>query len=255
MLTPWVPTFPVRQDPPLLEVFAVGAAVLVGVTLVHGSVLARIVRDYHRGAKRLLEHASHPFWASLRFGRSVLLMLVLHIVDMSIWATMLTRLDLIPDARTSLYFTANSYTTLGYGGMPLGFGWRELGPMMAISGLFTFAWTTGVMFNVVGYQRQLIDQLAEEFARKKQLHRELLAELSTLRRKEAEQEKLALAAERQSEAGNSLFRRFQMRWEERKELYALRRTAMKQAAEALERERQARAKIYQPPPPNLPPAS
>jgi hypothetical protein len=111
------------------------------------------------------------------------------------------------------------------------------------------------MFNVVGYQRQLIDQLAEEFARKKQLHRELLAELSALRHKEAEQEKLALAAERQSEAGNSLFRRFQMRWEERKELYALRRTAMKQAAEALERERQARAKIYQPPPPNLPPAS
>ena len=255
MLTPWVPTFPVRQDPPLLEGFAVGAAVLVGVTLVHGSVLARIVRDYHRGAKRLLEHASHPFWASLRFGRSVLLMLVLHIVDMSIWATVLTRLDLIPDARTSLYFTANSYTTLGYGGMPLGFGWRELGPMMAISGLFTFAWTTGVMFNVVGYQRQLIDQLAEEFARKKQLHRELLAELSALRRKEAEQEKLGLAAERQSEAGNSLFRRIQMRWEERKELYALRRTAMKQAAEALERERQARAKIYQPPPPNLPPAS
>jgi hypothetical protein len=110
------------------------------------------------------------------------------------------------------------------------------------------------MFNVVGYQRQLIDQLAEEFARKKQLHRELLAELSALRRKEAEQEKLALVAERRDEAGNSLFRRLQMRWAERKELYALRRTAMKEAAEALERERQARAKIYQPPP-QSPPAS
>jgi hypothetical protein len=249
-----MPTFPVRQDPPLLEVFAIGAAVLVGVTLVHGSILGRIVRDYHRGAKRLLEHANHPFWASLQFGRAVLLMLVLHIVDMSIWATTLTRLGLIPDARTSLYFTANSYTTLGYGGMPLGFGWRELGPMMAISGLFTFAWTTGVMFSVVGFQRELTDQLAEEFARKKQLHRELVAELSTLRRQEAEQEKLALAAERRSAAGNSLFHRCQMRWAERKELYAIRRTAMKLAEEALARERQARAKIYQPPP-HPPPAS
>jgi hypothetical protein len=252
MLAPWVP-FPVRPDPPLLEVFAVGAAVLVGVTLVHGSVLARIVRDYHRGAKRLLEHASRPFWASMRFGRSVLLMLVLHIVDMTIWATVLTRLGLVPDTRSSFYFTANSYTTLGYGGTPLGSGWRELGPMMAISGLFTFSWTTGVMFNVVGYQRQLIDQLAEEFARKKQLHREFLAVLSALRRKEAEQEKLALTAERQSEAGKSPFRRVQMRWAERKELYSIRRTAMKQAAEALERERQAKAKIYQPPP-HVPPA-
>jgi hypothetical protein len=254
MLAPWLPTFPVRPDPPLLEVFAIGAAALVGVTLVHGSVLGRIVRDYHRGAKRLLEHANHPFWASLQFGRAVLLMLVLHIVGMSIWATMLTRLGLIPDARTSLYFTANSYTTLGYGGMPLGFGWRELGPMMAICGLFTFAWTTGVMFNVVGYQRELTEQLAEEFARKKQLHRDLVAELSALRCQEAGQEKLALAAERRSEVGNSLFHRFQMRWAERKELYAIRRTAMTQVKEALERERQARAKIYQPPP-QVPPAS
>jgi hypothetical protein len=254
MLAPWLPTYPVRQDPPLLEVFAIGAAVLVSVTLVHGFVLGHIVRDYHRGAKRLLEHANHPFWASLQFGRAVLLMLVLHIVDMSIWATMLTRLDLIPDPRTSLYFTANSYTTLGYGGMPLGFGWRELGPMMAICGLFTFAWTTGVMFNVVGYQRALTDQLAEEFARKKQLHRDLVAELSALRRQEAGQESLALAAERRSEAGKSLFHRLQMRWAERKELYAIRGTAMKQAKEALEGERQARAKIYQPPP-HRPPES
>jgi hypothetical protein len=254
MLAPWLPTFPVRPDPPLLEVFAIGAAVLVGVTVVHGSVLGRIVRDYHRGAKRLLEHANHPFWASLQFGRAVLLMLVLHIIDMSIWATMLTRLGLIPDPRTSLYFTANSYTTLGYGGMPLGFGWRELGPMMAICGLFTFAWTTGVMFNVVGYQRELIEQLAEEFARKKQLHRDLVAELSTLRRQEAEREKLALSAERRTEAGNPFLRRCKMRWAERKELYDIRRTAMTQAKEALERERQARARIYQPPP-RVPPAS
>src|SRR5271163_812282 len=214
MLAPWLPTFPVRPDPPLLEVFAIGAAVLVGVTVVHGSVLGRIVRDYRRGAKRLLEHANHPFWASLQFCRAVLLMLVLHIVDMSIWASMLTRLGLIPDARTSLYFTANSYTTLGYGGMPLGFGWRELGPMMAISGLFTFAWTTGVMFNVVGSQRELTEPLAEEFARKKQLHRELVAELSALHGQAAEQEKLALAAERRSEPGKPLFRRWQMRWAE-----------------------------------------
>ena len=184
----------------------------------------------------------------MRFGRAVLLMLVLHIVDMTIWATVMVRLGLIPDVRDSLYFTANSYTTLGYGGMPLGFGWRELGPMMAISGLFTFAWTTGTMFNVVAYQRELIDQLSEEFARKKQLHRELLGELSMIRRQESEQEKLALVAERESEAGKPLFRRFQMRWTERKELYAMRRAALKQVEEALQRERQAKAKIYQPAP-------
>jgi hypothetical protein len=248
MSAPWLPYFRVASNPPLLEVFAIGAAVLVTITLVHGSVLGYIVRDYRRGARRLLEHANHPFWASLQFGRAVLLMLVLHVVDMCIWATMLNRLGLVPDVRNSLYFTANSYTTLGYGGMPLGMGWRELSPMMAISGLFTFAWTTSVMFNVVGFQRELTEQLAEEFARKKQLHRELLAELSELRRRELEQERVAVAAEHSQEAGKPLLERAQMRWAERKEKYALRRAALKQAGDALSREREARAKIYQPPP-------
>src|ERR1700761_5630212 len=192
---PQLPNFPVRPDPPLLEVFAVGASVLVTITLVHGVILGFIVRDYHRGAKRMLANANHPFWASLQFGRSVLLMLVLHILDMAIWASVLNRLQLVPDPRDSFYFTANSYTTLGYGSVPLGLGWRELSPMIAISGLFTFAWTTGVMFNVVGYQRELTEQLANEFARKRQLHRNLLAELSALRMQEAREERGVLAAE------------------------------------------------------------
>src|ERR1700761_3051200 len=194
-MLPQLPYIQVRPDPPLLEVFAVGAAVLVGITLAHGAILGSIVRDYHRGAKKLLEHASHPFWASLQFGRAVLLMLVLHILDMAVWAELLTHLRLIANARDSFYFTANSYTTLGYGTVLLGLGWRELSPMMAISGLFTFAWTTGVMFNVVGYQRELKEQLAGEFARKRQLHRNLLAELSALRVQEAREERGVLAAE------------------------------------------------------------
>jgi hypothetical protein len=247
MLAASLPYFPVRPDPPLLEVFGVGAAVLVTVTLVHGAILGFIVRDYHRGAKRLLQHVSHPFWASIQFGRAVLLMLVLHVIDMCVWATVLNRLGLVVDGRSSLYFTANSYTTLGYGTVPLGMGWRELSPMIAISGLFTFAWTTSVMFNVVGYQRNLTDQLAEEHARKKQLHKDLLAELEAVRHHESDQVKLAIAEERGQEAGKSFLKRCQMRWAERKELNAIRRDAMKQAAEAVAREQEALAKIYQPP--------
>jgi len=236
----------------LLEVFAVGSAVLVVITLVHGAILGFIVRDYHRGAKRMLQNANHPFWASLQFGRAVLLMLVLHILDMAVWAATLNHLGLILDPRSSFYFTANSYTTLGYGSVPLGLGWRELSPMIAISGLFTFAWTTGVMFNVVGYQRQLTEQLAEEFARKRQLHRNLLAELKALRVQEANQERVAIAAERGQEARLSFAQRCKMRWAERKELYAIRRTAMAQAAAALKREQEARGKIYQAPPSQTP---
>jgi hypothetical protein len=249
---PQVPYFPVRPDPPLLEVFAVGATVLVAITLVHGAILGFIVRDYHRGAKRMLQNANHPFWASVQFGRAVLLMLVLHLLDMAIWAGILNHLQLVRNARDSFYFTANSYTTLGYGDVPLGIGWRELSPMIAITGLFTFAWTTGVMFNVVGYQRELTDQLENEFARKRQLHRNLLAELNALRVQEASQERGAIAAEHAREVGQSFIQRWKLRWMQRKELSEIRQAAMAQAAAALEREREAKGKIYQPPPPRTP---
>jgi hypothetical protein len=244
---PQLPSITVRPDPPLLEVFAVGAAVLVSITLVHGAILGFIVRDYHRGAERLLKAASHPFWASAQFARAVLLMLVLHILDMAIWAAVLSWLSLITNARDSLYFTANSYTTLGYGGMPLGLGWRELSPMMAISGLFTFAWTTGVMFNVVGFQRTLTDQLRTESARKRELHRNLMAELTALRVQEARQEREAIAAERVQEASHPFVERCKLRWADRRQLMAIRRGALAQAAAALERERDAKSRIYQAP--------
>ena len=38
---------------------------------------------------------------------------------------------------------------------------------MAISGLFTFAWTTGEMFNVVHLQRELTEDLSERRREKK----------------------------------------------------------------------------------------
>jgi hypothetical protein len=67
---------------------------------------------------------------------------------------------LILNLRDSVYFSANTYTTIGYGKMILPENWRELSPIMAISGLFTFAWTTGQMFELVGFRRKLSEDLA-----------------------------------------------------------------------------------------------
>jgi hypothetical protein len=44
--------------------------------------------------------------------------------------------------------------------MALPQSWHELSPMIAISGLFTFAWTTSEMFNIVGYQHDLVAELS-----------------------------------------------------------------------------------------------
>jgi hypothetical protein len=67
---------------------------------------------------------------------------------------------LVPNLRDSVYFSANTYTAIVYGEMILPDSWRELSPIMAISGLFTFAWTTGQMFELVGSRRALTKDLA-----------------------------------------------------------------------------------------------
>ena len=86
----------------------------------------------------------------------------MHITEACIWGVVLNKVGLISSLRDSIYFSANTYTTIGYGLMILPQSWRELSPIMAISGLFTFAWTTGEMFGIVGQQRELVADLAEK---------------------------------------------------------------------------------------------
>ena len=51
--------------------------------------------------------------------------------------------------RDAYYYVAVTYTTLGYGENTLTPAWRILAPMMAMSGVFAFGWTTSVLFSIV----------------------------------------------------------------------------------------------------------
>jgi hypothetical protein len=142
------------------EVLAFGGTMLVIIVLIHGAGLDQIVARYKRRSASLRRHNRHQSLAIFVFATTVLLMLFLHITETCIWGVVLNKAGLIPNLRNSIYFSANTYTTIGYGSMILPYSWRELSPIMAISGLFTFAWTTGELFNVVKSQRDLIADLS-----------------------------------------------------------------------------------------------
>jgi hypothetical protein len=93
------------------------------------------------------------------------------------WAYTLIYLGLIARAYDAIYFCANAYTTLGYGSVDLEAHWRLISPIIGISGLFTFAWSTSALIDVVSSRRQLIDQLEDGRERKLNLR-------STLRKAE-----------------------------------------------------------------------
>ena len=142
-----------------LDVFAIGTFVLVFLTLLHAAVLYGVNRLYERQSEELRQRQRHSLLAAVLFGSVVLLIVSLHVVETFLWASVLYQLDLIPKFRDAFYFCANSYTTLGYGEVLLPPAWRELSPLIAISGLFTFGLTTSALFAVVGDNNQLVRDL------------------------------------------------------------------------------------------------
>lgn len=150
----------VRDDVIPVEVISLGALMLVVITLIHGAGLDRIVAHYKRRADTFRRKRRHPRLAMLVFAGTILLMLFLHMTEISVWGLVLYKMRLVPNVRDAIYFSANTYTTLGMGPMSLPHSWRELSPMIAIAGLFTFAWTTSEMFNIVGYHHDLVAELS-----------------------------------------------------------------------------------------------
>jgi hypothetical protein len=142
-------SFLISSDRGLLGVLSLGAIVIVLLTLLHGSGLHVIVVLYRRRMKKTVGPRWQPLLASYRLGWAVFLMLMLHVGEVILWASLLNGFGLVANFRDAIYFSANSYTTLGYGPMILPLTWRELSPIMAISGLFNFAYTTSALLSLM----------------------------------------------------------------------------------------------------------
>lgn len=147
-----------------LAAFGIGAGILVVLVLFHGIGLHGILVHFKRRELRLQTGRPHQWVAMFLFGWAIFLMLWLHIIEIVIWAFTLRGLGLILSAKDALYFCANAYTTLGYGTVDLGPYWRLISPIIAISGLFTFAWTTSSLVGIVSIYMKLVEQLEIERA-------------------------------------------------------------------------------------------
>jgi hypothetical protein len=78
-------------------------------------------------------------------------LLLLHVVEMCIWAGAFYLWGVLPDFETSLYFSLTSYTTVGYGDVLPSVSWRLIGPIEAAVGVLMLGWSTG--FIVAAVQR------------------------------------------------------------------------------------------------------
>ena len=96
-------------------VIVFGGTMSVIITLLHGAGLDRIAAHYKKRARILREKRRHPRLATLIFGGTVLLMLFLHTTEVCLWGLVLSKAGLVDNLRNAIYFSANTYTTLGMG--------------------------------------------------------------------------------------------------------------------------------------------
>jgi hypothetical protein len=87
-----------------------------------------------------------PVWTLIRL---VSLLLVLHLLEVAVWAVAFSIVRVFADFETSLYYSLKSYTTVGYGDVLPDNSWRLLGPIEAAIGVLMLGWSTSIIVAAV----------------------------------------------------------------------------------------------------------
>ena len=221
----------------------VGSLILVCLVLFHGIGIHRILVLHVSGEKRLRKGRPHVVQAVMLFGLAIFLLLFLHLVEVVTWAFVLMSMGLVERAHDAIYFCANAYTTLGFGSVDINPQWRNISPIIGISGLFTFAWTTSALVSVVGGHNRLLEQLHEEREKQKEMRGELRNEIREVGTRESEAESAERVAAREKMVSASLRQRWEIWRDEKGKVVGLRKEELKEIAELYRKEQAEEEKL------------
>ena len=128
------------------EEIAWGVGLVAITMMLHGMGMVWTLRGIHRLKSRL--------GTNLGLAASLLVLVVAawlitltHLVEVFAWAGFFVWKGALPNGSTAYYLALLDYTTLGCE-YALPRNWRLLEGMIAIAGLMTFAWSTGVLFSL-----------------------------------------------------------------------------------------------------------
>jgi hypothetical protein len=106
---------------------------------------------------RARAHAVHDTW--VREGAAIFIvvvgLMVIHAVEVWLYAGVYLALGALGDLETALYFSTASFTTIGYGDVVLDPRWRLVGAIEGANGLLLFGWSTAFLFSVISRMRTL----------------------------------------------------------------------------------------------------
>ena len=125
------------------------AATIVSVCLmIHLTGLLLMAEWLFRRRENLERTASRRQFALLIVALFAGIMM-LHLIQTSLWAVFYYTQNLFSDFETSLYFSMVSFTTIGYGDVLLPRKWRLLGVIEGFSGVLLCGVSTAFIFAVI----------------------------------------------------------------------------------------------------------
>jgi hypothetical protein len=138
-----------------LEEVAWGASLIAATMVMHGIGMLTTLRAT-TALKMRVEGSQSLVLASGPLILGAWMITLVHLVEVGAWAGFFHWKALLPNASICYAFALMTYTTLGseyY--LPL--DWRLLQGMLAMVGLMTFAWSTGVLLTLAdGFQKRQI---------------------------------------------------------------------------------------------------
>ena len=112
--------------------------------VIHAVGLTLAMRAVRR--RPAVQRGLAPIWLLTTLAGSIVL---LHTIEIAVWAGFYLWRQALPDLHSSLYFSAVTYTTTGYGDIVLPRGWQLFAAVEALTGILMTGLSTGFFFAIV----------------------------------------------------------------------------------------------------------
>jgi hypothetical protein len=136
----------------MLVQFAVAALMVMACVAIHGIGLFSLGRAMRSEATtERLRHINPLSPRGAVFTLSIVLaMLMLHGIEIWLFAGLYWLLGAVDQLEAALYFSTISYSTVGYSDVHIAEEWRLVGAFESILGIFLLGWSTAFFFRMLG---------------------------------------------------------------------------------------------------------
>jgi ion channel len=87
-------------------------------------------------------------------------LVVIHLLEIAVWALFFRWQNCLPDAESSFYFSGVTYATIGYGDLVLLKEWRLFGPLEGLTGILMCGLSTAFFFAVLS--KKILERMKDK---------------------------------------------------------------------------------------------